>query len=494
MDRKTAELSAPSPDARDHLVVFLNGRRRTVTGASVFSMLSDHLRSELHLAGTKVVCAEGDCGACTVLVGRPEGGSLRYRTVNACIQALHQLDGCHVVTVEGLRDGGRLHPVQRAMIDCHGSQCGYCTPGFVMSLAGLYESCPRPTAADVRHACTGNLCRCTGYVSIVEAGLSAAERPDTGRRISEMYPPGPIAADLAESALAPVFVRAGGRTYFSARTLDQAVAFKAAHPEAVIISGGTELGVWANKRDHHPAVLMSLAAVPGLDRIAADGRSLTIGANVTWTQIEDFAAGRLPEFAEIARRFGSPQIRNVGTLAGNIANGSPIADGLPFLMVCGAVLDIAGPRGVRTVPLDGFYKGYKVKDLAADEILTAVRLTLPEPDERLKLYKASKRAELDISTVGAAIRIDARGGEIRSAAVALAGVGPTVARAPATEAFLLGKPFAEETFAAAAEVVRSEIHPIGDVRGSAEFRRLLAGNFLRKFWCDAGAGAERFQM
>jgi xanthine dehydrogenase small subunit len=470
---------------RDYVVFYVNGRRFEIRGETAFLALSDFLRGDLEQTGTKVVCAEGDCGACTVLVGKPYEERLRYLTVDACIQFLYQLDGQHIVTVEGLRPLRHcLHPIQQAMVDCHGSQCGFCTPGFVMALAGMFEQ----KADDTRLALTGNLCRCTGYVPILE--VAAALDPLTLPTLDDLYPSAEIAKDLQKRSRAAVSIETHQprpRRFFAPRTLAEAVAFKAQHSGAAIVSGGTELGVVRNKMGIEPPALLSLTHIPNLDDITCTEDTVTIGANVTWNQIEAFAEDAWPEFHRIVVRFGSPQIRNVATLVANVAHGSPIADSLPFLFVMDAELDIIGPAGPRRVKINDFYKGYKVKDLAAGEIITDVRIPQPTPNETLKLYKVSRRNDLDIATFGAAIRVHHAGDTITRADVAFSGVAPTVVRLPRTETFLQGKPFSEATFAEAGRRARAEIQPISDVRGTRDFRWQLAENILRKFYFDCTA-------
>jgi xanthine dehydrogenase small subunit len=448
---------------RDFVRFHLNGEAHTIRGSQAFATVAEYLRRDCGLPGTKVVCAEGDCGACTVLVDRGKG----YEPVDSCIRFLYQLDGASVVTVEGLGRGG-LHPVQQAMVECHGSQCGYCTPGFVMALAGWLHA---GAGADLRTALTGNLCRCTGYLPI----LAAAEQ---ARRM-----PLPQLPD-AERARKPETLRiADGRRIFSApASLAEAVAFKAEHPGAVIVAGGTELGVLRNKRGYDPEVLLSLADIDELNGIRRDGTAFIAGANATWTEIEQTVVPAIPAFDPIVKRFGSPQIRNVGTLAGNVANGSPIADSLPLLMVLDAEVDIVGPRGSRVRPLNGFYTGYKAKDLAADELIARLRIPIPNPADRLRLYKVSRRNDLDIATFGAAIRLGLEGDTITSAAVAYSGVAATVVRLPRVESVLAGQPFREATFRTAGEIARESLTPLSDVRGGREYRRELAANMLVKFF------------
>ncbi len=467
---------------RDYVLLYVNGRRFEIRGEAAFSSLTDFLRGELQFTGAKVVCAEGDCGACTVLVGRLDGDGLRYMTVDACIQFLYQLDCRHLITVEGLKPNAHpLHPVQQAMVEHHASQCGYCTPGFVVALAGMFEQ----KADDSRTALTGNLCRCTGYIPILEA--AAAVDPTALPDLQTQYPSAPIARDFRKHQDQAVTIEVNGSrplAFFGPRSLADAIDFKARHPEAAIIAGGTELGVLRNKQGLEPAALLSLAAVPGLADIVTGDDAVVIGANVTWTQIEAFARDVWPEFYHIVVRFGSPQIRNVATMIANVAHGSPIADSLPFLFVADAELDIVGRAGPRRVKINDFYRGYKVKDLAPDEIITHVRIPPFAAGDLLKLYKVSRRNDLDIATFGAAIRVRKAGDRITRADLAYSGVAATVVRLPRTEAFLQGKPFSEATFAAASQMARSEIQPISDVRGSRDFRWRLAENILMKFFFD----------
>jgi xanthine dehydrogenase small subunit len=352
-----------------------------------------------------------------------------------------------------------------------------------MALTGLCEEKATNDLEMLKIGLTGNLCRCTGYLPILEAGL--ALDPAAIQPLAERYTSLALVDDLREHMLIPVLLRCNGpaeasRLFFGPRSLEDAVAFKASYPEAVIVSGATELGVLRNKKGWEPRVLMSLAAVPGLDALDQADDALLVGANVTWRQLEAFARDALPELYQLILRFGSPQIRNVATLVGNVAHGSPIADSLPFLLVMDAELEIVGGSGSRRVKLNGFYKGYKVKDLAPEEIITRVSVPLPSADEVLKLYKVSRRRDLDIATVGAAIRLKRAGEVITRAFVAVSGVAPTVLRLPGTEAYLQGKLFAEETFREAGRHARAEVAPLSDVRGSRDFRLRLTENLLVK--------------
>jgi xanthine dehydrogenase small subunit len=458
---------------RDYVLVHINGIPHPIRGSAAFQTLSRFLRYEQRATGTKIVCEEGDCGACTVLAGRVENGRLRYRPINSCIQFLFQLDCASIVTVEGLSKGGELTPIQDAMVKCHGAQCGYCTPGFVMALAGMFEGESR----DARQALTGNLCRCTGYESILRAADCVEHQP----KADDLYPPTDILAAIAEVAEQPVRIE----HFYKPTTIAEAVQFKAANPKTVIVQGATDFGVWRTKRGFTPEAILSLDGLEGLGEIEIVDRTLVVGGRVTLAQFESAVQTVVPELRSIMDRFGSPQIKNAGTLAGNIANASPIGDSIPFLFVTGARLELTGSSGSREVPITSFYKGYKTLDLAPDEIITRILIPLPADGETLKLYKISKRTHLDISSFTAAMLMTRTDGRIDSMRVAYGGVGPVVLRLPKTEAFLAGRAATLETFVEAGELARSEVAPISDVRGGKEYRLQLAENVMQKFYYDA---------
>ncbi len=498
---------------RKHLVLFLNGKRREVHGGDCFLSLSDFLRYRLALVGTKIVCSEGDCGSCTVLVGRSEGNAFRYQPIDSCIRWMFQLDGMHVITVEGLAGAQAEHPlngtvettvgqnrnaatreltsVQQAMVDCHGSQCGFCTPGFVMAMTGLCESANGHalTEDDWRHGLTGNLCRCTGYTPILKAGVQiAASRV---AKLNELYPPAAMLAALKPLEADAIDLRADWagttRRAYCPTTIDQAIAFRRDNPQAKVIAGATDVGVQMNKRLIEPDVFLDLNRVAELEgaRIVEtdDGkRVLMAEARATWTELLELLEKEVPQFGEILSVFGSPQIRHAGTIGGNIINASPIADSLPFLFVMEAELELAGPTERRRVNINNFYHGYKEFDLRPDELLASVRVPLPAEDEILRLFKISRRRDLDISTFTAAVRLRLDSDQISSAAIAYGAVAPTVLRLPKTERFLVGREFSEETMRRAGDIAVSEISPISDVRGSKDYRLQLARNVLLKFY------------
>lgn len=472
---------------RDFLVLHINGDRLSVRGDSAFQPLSTFLRHDLGAIGTKIVCEEGDCGACTVLVGTMEDGSLVYRPVNSCILQLHQLDCTHVVTVEGLSTTGELTAVQESMVEQHGAQCGFCTPGFVVALTALYEEPDPPTPADVREGLTGNLCRCTGYTPIVDAALRV--NPDRIRRIGELYPPHEMLELFAEHGRESVHLKGESREFLAASDLGEAVEFLGLHPGALITQGETDIGVWRNKRRFAPPAVLSVSRVPGMKELVLNGSVLEVGGSVTLNALESFVRDLVPELGAILNRFGSPQIRNVGTLAGNIANASPIADTLPFLYVMEAEVEITGRSGRRRVNIGALYKGYKDLEMGADELISRVLIPLPTAGEMLRLYKVSRRRDLDISTITAAVRMARDGDRIGAIRIAYGGVGPVVLRLRNTEVWLTGKELTEAVFSEAGRIARDEVAPISDVRGSAEFRLQLAENLMLRFYHEC-MGAE----
>ncbi len=471
---------------REQLVLYVNGRRHAVSGADAFLTLSEFLRIRLRLTGTKIVCSEGDCGSCSVLVGRQAGDKLSYRAIDSCILFLFQLDGTHVVTVEGLQYDGKLTPVQQSMVAHHGSQCGYCTPGFVMAMTGLLEQqaaeqC-KLSADDWRCGLTGNLCRCTGYASILDAGREAAAL--SHHSLTELYPDEAICAEFRLLHQEPLAVRDGARQIFSPVVLPAALEFLAANPSAKIVAGATDVGVQVNKRVISPGVLLDLNRMPELTGVTVDDQAIECGARTTWRELEAVCRQHLPEFAEIISIFGSPQIRHAGTIGGNIVNASPIADSLPLLFVTEAQLEIASSKAKRTITINDFYHGYRKTDLKPGELLTRVRVPLPSSNEHLSLTKVSRRRDLDIATFTAAILLTLDGQQIADTRIALGAVGPTVLRTRRTEEFLRGKILSESTMQAAGELAVNEIAPISDVRGSADFRWQLARNVFLKVYYE----------
>lgn len=478
---------------RDYILLYINGKEHRIRGEQAFVPITDYLRYEQGACGTKVVCAEGDCGACTALIGRLGAGSggsgagdadagLVYRAINSCIQFVYQLDCTHVITIEGLKLDAQLNAVQQSFVDCHGAQCGYCTPGFIVSLCGMYNRrCPVDMQT-VKEELTGNLCRCTGYESIMKSALAI----DEARLFNadRQYPPAEMIKAFKEHSSTPILIKAGERTFCNPVTIGAATKFKAEHPGTVIVSGGTDVSVNINKRGFTPTHVLSTSNLPDLTEIVVREGVLEVGARASLRELELFVTDLIPEFYKVLWVFGSPQIRCAGTIAGNIANASPIGDTLPFLFVADAEVEVTGTAGSRRIKINDLYVGYKTLTLKADELITKIFIPVPVKSDLLKIYKVSKREQLDISSFGAAIKLKRTNGKISDVRIAYGGIAATVVRMKKTEAFLEGKEFALSSFKEAGLVARSEITPLSDVRGSSDFRYQLAENILLKFFYE----------
>lgn len=486
---------------RDYLLFYVNGIRHQISGEHGFQSLSDFLRGDLGLVGTKVVCAEGDCGSCTVLIGRVRNSEMFYEGINSCIQYLYQLDCAHVITVEGLKDEAqKIHPVQKAMIDALGSQCGYCTPGFVMSLAAMLETQEAMTRSSVLDGLTGNLCRCTGYEQIIDAALSLNQKelPKASKRFDDEAMLADFTEHVSQAVSCEFEEKWNGSTqkvqFYVPTTLDKALEFKQKHQDVTVVAGGTDISVQMNKERLEPVCVMSLTHLSGLESFEINNKTVTVGARLSWSKLAEHCQQHLPQFAEIIGIFASRQIKNAATLAGNIANASPIADSLPFLYVIDAEIELSGYQpnseesNKRWVRINQFYHGYKITEMKQEELITRIRWKLPEAEEVLKLYKVSKRKDLDISTFTAGIWLKLKKGKIQNARLAFGGVGPVVLRLPETEEYLQGKPLMQEIFQEAGKKACDEISPISDVRASSDYRSQLAENIMQKFFhecCDA---------
>ncbi len=453
--------------------------------------LLDFLRNARRLTGTKEGCAEGDCGACTVLVGRLVEGRLRYETVNACIRFLATLDGCHVVTIEHLRgaDGG-LHPVQQAMVEAHGSQCGFCTPGIVMSLYALWMQSAAPSDEEIETALQGNLCRCTGYEPIFKAARAAAELGDP-------------AADPLEAERADVTERlkamADGARVTVSKGEDRAILpadvadlaeVLAEHPEATIVAGATDVGLWVTKflKPISPAVF--IGHLSDLRQVDAKATRLRIGAGASYTDAEAALARAFPHLGPYWKRIAGWQVRNMGTVGGNIANGSPIGDTPPVLIALEAKLHLRSAEGTREIPLEDFFIDYGKQDLRAGEFVEAVEIPLAQEGVRHAAYKVSKRRDEDITAVAAGFALRVENGVIADARLVFGGMAAVPKRAAQAEAALKGQPFDAASFERAAQALAEDFQPLTDWRASAEYRRLVAANLLRRFWAEEGEGAK----
>ena len=451
--------------------------------------LLDVLREDLRCTAVKEGCASGDCGACTVAVAEAEeGGRLHWRAINSCIRLAHSVEGMAVFTAEDIAgEGGRLHPAQRAMLECHGSQCGFCTPGFVMSLFALHRQ--RDGAAvsrgDALHALSGNLCRCTGYRPILDAGQTMHHWPDVPLDESVLLQQLKLLAQDGRATAAD----AASSFYATPTTLAELLRLRAAHPQALIAAGTTDVGLWVTKQHRRFGQIIDVTRVTELRRIERGAHSLSIGAAASLTEAFDALAESRPQLKPFFDRFAGLPVRESGTLGGNVANGSPIGDSMPLLIALGATLVLASTRGERTLPIEDFYLAYRKTALAPDEVLARIEVPQPTPHEWLRADKISKRFEDDISAVCLAVALRVEDGVIHSVRIGAGGVAAVPARATKTEAALAGQPCAEGTFDAAASVLEAEFKPLSDMRASSAYRRAVLGNLLRRGWQLSQPGA-----
>ncbi len=499
--------------------------------------LLEVLREDLGCTGTKEGCGEGDCGACTVVLGEARDGKLHYSAVNSCIRLAHSVDGMALWTVEDLAEDPliqpvgdaatapgqtiTLHPAQETMVQCHGSQCGFCTPGFVMSLFGMYQrhiaptfptACgslppsgegppdprapgalaPRggPSALDhVRHGqpitrelaqeeLSGNLCRCTGYRPILDAAQQMASLP--AMVVNEPL----LLQKLELLALTPQALDANS-FYISPATLPDLLAARAAHPAAQVVAGCTDVGLWVTKQHKQYAQILDVTRAAELRQIQHDAHHITLGAAVTLTDAFAALTAQWPQLHTFATRFAGLPVRNSGTLGGNVANGSPIGDSMPLLIALRAQVVLASVRGERTLALEDLYTGYRQNVMAPDELLVRIVVPRPSAQEQLRAYKISKRFDDDISAVCLAINLDIEAGVVRRASIGAGGVAATSARARQTEAALVGQPWNADTVTRAAEALQAEFQPISDMRASGAYRRTVLASLLQRFWLES---------
>ncbi len=464
----------------------LNGELKELEDIDPTMNLLDWLRYEARLTGTKEGCAEGDCGACTVVVGELRGDQPVYRAVNACTLFMPMVDGRDVVTVEHLSSGGKLHPVQDAMVSCHATQCGFCTPGFVMTLFADYEGLDSGPELPPEDLLAGNLCRCTGYGPIIDAAKQAKDAP-ANKLLSREDGLGRLRSLKRESMLAyrhqdPVL--GDMKAFFAPRTLDELDQVLASEPDATLIAGATDVALWVNKDHRTLPVTVSLNDIAELRTITENDRELIIGAGVRYSDAWEQLTAPFPSFGAMIRRLGAVQVRNAGTMGGNIANGSPIGDSMPPLIALGAKVRLRKQGGHRELPLEDLYLDYQKQARATDEIVEAVIIPKPAPNQQHAVYKISKRFDQDISAVCGAFAITVENDKVVSARVAFGGMAATPKRALACEKALLGQPWTEDTIEKAKVALASDFAPISDMRASSDYRQTVAQNLLTRFFLE----------
>ena len=475
--------------------------------------LLEVLREDMGLSGTKEGCGEGDCGACTVVLGEAVGGKLQYRAINSCIRMAHSVDGLALWTVEDIAptlatscaalppEGARpclgrpgaaaddnptlatsraaLHPAQQALVDCHGSQCGFCTPGFVMSLFGMYQNHTlkgKPISRELaQEELSGNLCRCTGYRPILDAAQAM-----------EKLPPQPVdEAILLQNLKQIKLAGIAKNAYLTPKNLADLLSARQQHPHAQIVAGGTDVGLWVTKLHKRFEQVLDITRVKELRRVETYRHHIAIGAAVTLTDAFAALVKDRPVLKTFATRFAGLPVRNSGTLGGNVANGSPIGDSMPLLIALGANVVLMSTRGHREMPLEKLYTGYRQNVMAKDEVLTWIKVPKPSKKESLKAYKISKRYDDDISAVCLCINLEIDQAKVAKASIGVGGVAATSVRAFKTEAALLGQAWTLGTVKAAGAALSAEFQPISDMRASAAYRHKVLGNLLQRYWLES---------
>jgi xanthine dehydrogenase small subunit len=482
---------------------FHRGTINEVSDAAPTRTVLDWLREDARCTGTKEGCNEGDCGACTVVIGEIAASGdatavrgLTLKTVNACIQFLPTLDGKALFSVEDLRSmsAGALHPVQQAMVECHGSQCGFCTPGFVMSLWSAYEhhqACAtQPSRQQLADELSGNLCRCTGYRPILDAGQRMFDLPaialDTAPVIEALRS---LRARNGAASFSYVDARSGeaGDRFHAPTGLDELAALREANPKAQLLAGSTDVGLWVNKQFRALGDIIFVGEVEEMKRIDEKDGELVIGAGASLEAGWSALATRFPTLTDVWLRFASPPIRNAGTMGGNVANGSPIGDAPPVLMALDAQIELRKGARVRRMPLDEFYLDYMSNRQEAGEFVQGLAVPMAVATRQVRAYKISKRFDCDISAVCAGLSIELDGAVVKTVRLAYGGMAATVKRAALAEAALVGQPWSQLSVNAAKVALALDFKPLSDMRASSAYRLQVAQNLLQRFWLETRA-------
>jgi len=443
----------------------------------------NYLRGLPEHKGVKEGCAEGDCGACSVVLAEIFDGKLRYRSVDSCLIFLPMIHRKQLITVENLTQSvSELHPVQQAMIDTDGSQCGFCTPGFIMSMFALYKNHTNPTRAEIDDALTGNLCRCTGYRPIIEAAAKSCVKDGIDHfthnesRIIELL------KSIPDDS---VYIETNQQRYYHPATLSEALDLKSKYPDADVVNGATDAALRVTKNHEILETVIDLSGVSDLNYFEKSGDGVSIGAGMSLTDLMPVIKDEYQALHSILEVFGSQQIRNFATLSGNLATASPIGDTLPVLITYNASVTLECKNGKRDVPVEQFITGYRETGINPDELITAINIPTPDEAGIYRSYKVSKRKDLDISTISGGFKIVLDEAEfVSSIVLAYGGMAAQIKRASSVENFLLGKKWSRETIEEAMELIDQDFNPISDVRGGAEMRIVSSKNLLLKFWLE----------
>ena len=480
----------PMPVTSRPIHFIRRGEAVTLNNVPPTRTLLQVLREDLHCTGTKEGCNEGDCGACTVVLAELDPKAtdgLRYQSVNSCIRFAHSIDGKALWTVEDLAQAdGTLHPAQQAMVDNFGSQCGFCTPGFVMSLFATYQNRVRRgetvTRESAQHDLSGNLCRCTGYRPILDAAVGMSQYKIVPEKTSKTL-------ELLKQIIEPIYEQNTDSSYDIPKNIDKLLQIRSRKPAAQLVAGCTDVGLWVNKLHMDFAQVIDVTQVAELRQVARYPHHIAIGAAVSLNDAFAALLADRPELTGFAHRFAGLPVRNSGTLGGNVANGSPIGDSMPLLIALQASLVLMrwadGGMAHREMRVEDFYTGYRKNRLQPDEVLAWIKVPLPQPGAFLRAYKISKRFEDDISAVCLVVNLTLANGKVLAASVGAGGVAATPVRAFKTEAFLGQKAWTQVTATQAQAVLRAEFSPISDMRASAAYRSQVLGNLLQRLWLES---------